>query len=251
MAVLAHLDSAACLVLGGHYDDAVQQATSAFSISASLNSQLGALARAMHGIVRLLAGTPLDPVSDIANPMSQLMRKAQRFPSSPQVAFTVGLGALLAGPPEMADLWAQWIEECASSAGDQPLGSVAPLVHALVGVSTCRGADVDRLANDAARLADGAGLALLASRARSVSGYLGAARNDANGALQASALVLGALMTSARFPGCRRRPNWPFSSSRRTGLRWPAPGSKGSWSSPVPPGRSDSISPSSTRRCWV
>ena len=192
LAVLAHLDSAACLVLGGHYDDAVQQATSAFSISASLNSQLGALARAMHGIVRLLAGTPLDPVSDIANPMSQLMRKAQRFPSSPQVAFTVGMGALLVGPPEMADLWAQWIEECASSAGDEPLGSVAPLVHALVGLSTCRGADVDRLANDAARLADGAGLALLASRARSVSGYLGAARNDANGALQASALVLGA-----------------------------------------------------------
>jgi DNA-binding SARP family transcriptional activator len=192
LAVLAHLDAAACCALGGRYEEAVGQATSAFSISASLNSQLGALARATHGIVRLLAGLPLDPVSDIANPLSQLMRKAQRFPSSPQVAFIVGLGALLSGPPEMADLWGQWIEESATAGGDQPLRAVAPLIHALVGLSTGRFADIDQLVNDATRLADDAGLIVLASRARSVSGFLGAARNDAGTALQASALVLGA-----------------------------------------------------------
>jgi DNA-binding SARP family transcriptional activator len=192
LAVLAHLDAAACCALGGRYDDAVGQATSALSISASLNSQLGALARASHGIVRLLAGMPLDPVSDIANPLSQLMRKAERFPSSPQVAFVVGLGALLSGPPEMADLWGQWIDECATTAGDQPLRSVAPLIHAMVGLATGRFADIDQLVNDATRLADDAGLTVVASRARSVSGFLGAARNDAGTALQSSALVLGA-----------------------------------------------------------
>jgi DNA-binding SARP family transcriptional activator len=191
LAVRAHLDAAACCVLGCRYDDAVAQTTSALATSASLSGQLVALARAMHGIVRLLAGVALDPVSDIANPLSQLMRKPQRFLSSPQVAFTVGLGALLSGPPEMAEQWAQWIHGCASMAGDQPLRSVAPLVHTMVGLATCRCADIDMLANDAATLADEAGLTILASRARSVVGHLDAARNDSSGALQASALVLG------------------------------------------------------------
>jgi DNA-binding SARP family transcriptional activator len=207
LAVLAHLDAAACCALAGRYDDAVAQATSAFSISASLNSQLGALARATHGIVRLLAGKPLDPVSDIANPLSLLMRKAQRFPSSPQVAFIVGLGALLTGPPEMADLWGQWIDECATTAGDQPLRAVAPLIHALVGLSTGHFADIDKLVNDATRLADDAGLTVLASRARSVTGFLGAARNDTGTALQASALVLGSTEDVGPLPRVQAQVN--------------------------------------------
>jgi DNA-binding SARP family transcriptional activator len=207
LAVLAHLDAAACLVLSCRYDEAVAQTSSALATAASLNSQLAALARAMHGVVRLLAGAPLDPVSDIANPLSQLMRKTQRFDSSPQVAFAVGLGALLSGPPEAADQWAQWIEACATMAGDQPLRAVAPLVHTMVGLATCRCADIDTLANDAAVLADHAGLTILAARARSVSGYLGAVRNDSHGALQASALVLGVADDVGPLPNVQAKIN--------------------------------------------
>ena len=191
LVVLAHLDAAACLVLSGRYEEAVTKATIARSTSASLNSQLEALARAMHGIVRLLAGIPLDPVGDIANPLSQLMRKTQRFLSSPQVAFVVGQGALLSGPPELADAWAQWIHDCAALVGDEPLLAVAPLTHTMVGLATCRGADIDQAVTTAATQADRSGLAILAARARAVAGYLGAARNDSHGALAASALVLG------------------------------------------------------------
>jgi DNA-binding SARP family transcriptional activator len=192
LAVLAHLDAAACFVLAGRYDDAVGEATSALATSASLNSQLEALARAMHGIVRMLAGVAFDPVSDIANPLSQLTRKTNRFLSSPQVAFTVGLGAHLSSFQEMAGEWADWIDDCATQAGDRPLRAVAPLIHVIVGLATCRGADIDELVNDAIVLGDEVGLTILSSRARSVSGYLGAARNDSHRALQASALVLGA-----------------------------------------------------------
>jgi DNA-binding SARP family transcriptional activator len=207
LAVLAHLDAAASCVLSCRYDDAVAQATIALATSASLNGQLVALARALHGIVRLLAGVALDPVSDIANPLSQLMRKTQRFLSSPQVAFTVGMGALLSGPSEMADQWAQWIDECAAMAGDQPLRAVAPLVHGMVGLATGRCADIDVLVHDAAALADEAGLTVLSTRARSVGGYLDAARNDSSAALQASALVLGVAHDVGPLPKVQAKVN--------------------------------------------
>ncbi len=159
----------------------------------------------MHGIVRLLAGAALDPVSDIANPVSQLMRKTQRFLSSPQVAFVVGQGALLSGPPQLADAWATWIHDCAALVGDEPLLAVAPLTHTMVGLATCRGADIDQVVNAAAAQADRSGLAILAARARAVSGYLVPPATIRTGPWRPRPSCWAKRATSDRCPGSRPR----------------------------------------------
>jgi len=193
-AVLAHLQRAAGLAIDHQYEDAKEHTTAALSICGTLTSQLGALARTMHGIMRLNTGDAIELDAEIAVPMSLLVDEKYLFTLSPEVAYVIGLGAVVAGYPKLANDWCRWIRQRADITGDLPLGVASRLVQCAAAIASCYFADAKQMADDAAVRANEVGLVSLASRASSLSRQLALLLDDGGTSTEVAALVLPAAL---------------------------------------------------------
>jgi DNA-binding SARP family transcriptional activator len=126
----------------------------------------------MHGVVQFAAGVAVDPLNDIARPVSLLMSEQRRFPSSGEVAYVIGSGTALAGFPELAVDWCRWTRRCAELTGDLRLGAASIFTEAVVALASSRFAESNALVDETISLANQLGWTVLASRAASMSGLL-------------------------------------------------------------------------------
>ena len=193
-AALSHLNTAARLVLEAENEDACEQTMTAVIIAGSGTSHIGALARAMHGVIQLYVTNGVDAHEDLSDAVLFLLRSGTWVPGSPEIAYVIGAGMARAGLWELVRKWAAMIVEVDDADGDARLASASTLLFALCATEEGRFEDARSLARQSAMLAVRSGFDSVAVRATSMSGFLDLLVDDQGLDADPSAKILPAAL---------------------------------------------------------
>ena len=133
-AMLMLVDAVACKLLDGGAHDAAEIAERAVVLGQAVGNRAAALAMATLATVNAIEGYghPRRRGSELVASTSVLISQIQRFEASPHLAYLIGKGLVQQGQYRQVLRWIQWIQRCATAAGDRSLGAVPLVLKAAV-----------------------------------------------------------------------------------------------------------------------
>lgn len=202
-AVLMLIDAAACQLLAPPGTEAIALARRAAQIARGVSSHSEVLADATLAIARTYSGQEEPDDRKRIQAVAMMLGQTQGFPGSPSVAFMVGQGLVINGNWTLAARWARWIAQCATTAGDQALGLVPPVLLAKIALEEGRIAEAIEQAQLCAETALEHHEHLMAARALSVLAGAHAATGAYSAGFETAARVFALDGDVGRIPRIR------------------------------------------------
>jgi DNA-binding SARP family transcriptional activator len=190
-AVLMISDAAACVAMGGAFEQAVAIAEETRRLQPVAGTQSAGVAVAGRAALSHLAGLDTEAVNELVPAALLLVGQAHSFPASPQLAFLIGQ-ALVELDPRQAMRFASWAERCSNAIGDKALQSVPMSLQAGVALRLGHLEEAEMSASSALAAADACHQEALSLQALTLLVETLAAKGSYSPAFQYASRLLGA-----------------------------------------------------------